>query len=273
MNARPTDHCCFPSIRAHCDVDAEWTARASADFRSSGCLHVRDVWDPSDMAAMNAMLLERHARHLQGDAHPDALRVGAARVMLTVQVEGLFNSPALYANPTILRLMSSLLGPDLVIHNFGAVVSQPGAPAQHVHRDMSPWLFAQDEFPAELPPYAITVTVPLIGLDSHVGTTRMWPGTHRELSVVAQNATAAVDPVARPGDAVMMDYRLLHGGTANHSDAPRPLLYLVYSRPWFCDHRNFGQQPRLSMTDEAFAAVPQEHRRLFAGRTVPGTPG
>jgi hypothetical protein len=51
---------------------------------------------------------------------------------------------------------------------------------------------------------------------------------------------------------LLIDYRLQHGGTANHAKQARPLLYLVYSRPWFRDHRNFKKQSALLTTRASF---------------------
>ncbi len=79
------------------------------------------------------------------------------------------------------------------------------------------------------------------------------------------------------GDCLMFDYRLLHCGTANTSEKvcgrtkgddlckclispsslspppphsptlqSRPLLYLVFSKPWFKDQVNFGSDPLIT---------------------------
>lgn len=45
-------------------------------------------------------------------------------------------------------------------------------------------------------------------------------------------------PGARIGDCLLVDYRLLHGGTANRGNNLRSIVYLIYSRPWFGDYRN-----------------------------------
>jgi hypothetical protein len=262
-----TDQIAFPIVKLPAAPAAdEWLDVAQMAFHSAGCLQLRGLLQPDLAAQLNEALLAQHARHLSEQEHDDALTVGQRRFMVTPIVHGPFASPGLYAHPVLLPLMKRLLGEAVVIHNIGAVLSLPGAEDQHVHRDLEPLLFDGVELPA-LPPHAVTVAIPLVGLDSLRGTTRMWPGSHRGLDT--GEAGPVVDPVALPGDAVLMDYRLLHSGTANRSDAPRALLYLVYSRPWFHDHANFRKQPRLLMPDEDFEQIAPQHRSLFASRSRP----
>eukprot|EP00049_Salpingoeca_infusionum_P007968 m.128580 g.128580 ORF g.128580 m.128580 type:complete len:122 (-) comp13873_c1_seq4:1820-2185(-) len=44
------------------------------------------------------------------------------------------------------------------------------------------------------------------------------------------------------GDVIMFDYRTVHRGVANTSQKSRPLLYQVYSKSWFADVVNFGEE-------------------------------
>ena len=66
------------------------------------------------------------------------------------------------------------------------------------------------------------------------------------------------------GDVYLMDYRVIHGGMANLSDQPRPILYLVYGRRWFRDAYNFSEQPAIEFAPGEFKKVPKTHRALFA---------
>ena len=61
-----------------------------------------------------------------------------------------------------------------------------------------------------------------------------------------------------------MDYRLTHQGRGNQSSMVRPILTMIYHRPWFRDIANYGKQDPLLMSREAFERVPKEHRHLFA---------
>jgi ectoine hydroxylase-related dioxygenase (phytanoyl-CoA dioxygenase family) len=100
--------------------------------------------------------------------------------------------------------------------------------------------------------------VPLIDLTPETGTTCLFPGSH-----VGPKTDDFELPYLKRGECFLMDYRLWHYGTANRSDAERPVLYIIYCRPWFTDYRNFKQQPRIRMDESDFLAVPREHRPLF----------
>jgi hypothetical protein len=62
-----------------------------------------------------------------------------------------------------------------------------------------------------------------------------------------------VDPVAKPGDCLFMDYCLQYRGLPNRSSGVRPVIYNVYCRRWFRDDVNYSmQQPRV-IRDEEYA--------------------
>ena len=54
----------------------------------------------------------------------------------------------------------------------------------------------------------------------------------------------AIAPLLKKGDALIYDYRVCHRGTANLSKdkSTRIMLYLMYARPWFREHLNFGTE-------------------------------
>lgn len=72
------------------------------------------------------------------------------------------------------------------------------------------------------------------------------------------------DPTAPRGSCLLMDYRLTHQGRANRSDQVRPILTMIYHRPWFRDIVNYGKQDPVRMSEEAFAQVPGKFQSLFA---------
>jgi hypothetical protein len=71
------------------------------------------------------------------------------------------------------------------------------------------------------------------------------------------------------GDVYLMDYRLVHRGTANQGQHARPILYLVYSCPWFRDIVNFTKQSALWITPGELAQVAEAHKPLFRQREAP----
>jgi hypothetical protein len=185
--------------------------------------------------------------------------VGDKRRMIPVEVEPPFDDPALYASPLLLPILRALLGEDCILNSYASVVARPGAPPQPPHKDHD-FLF-EEPVAAELPPWAVTMVVPLTDLDEETGTTALWDQSHR---VNAVGDGAQILPYVGMGGCYLMDYRLTHGGTANRSRKARSLLYIVYSRPWFLDERNFYSLRALRVSPASYARVPESLRPLFA---------
>lgn len=60
---------------------------------------------------------------------------------------------------------------------------------------------------------------------------------------VWMNRHSVIAPRLRCGDALIYDYRVCHRGTRNLDDTKtRTMLYLMYARPWFKEHLNFGDE-------------------------------
>lgn len=71
------------------------------------------------------------------------------------------------------------------------------------------------------------------------------------------------DPLGPVGSCLLMDYRLTHQGLANRSNQVRPVLSMVYNRPWFRDAVNYKKQPPLAISTEEFSRIPESYRGLF----------
>ena len=65
------------------------------------------------------------------------------------------------------------------------------------------------------------------------------------------------------GDLMLLDYRTLHAGLPNASGQPRPIVYMVYARPWFFDHGNHVTRIPLDMPLERFSELPESVRPLL----------
>ncbi len=244
---------------------------ASELFQEQGFIWLKDAL-PKQL--VQSVQEEYQRKYVNSSVGFSKAGVGDKRYLITVTVESLFNNPALYAAPMFYPLLVKLLGEDCVIDSFGSVCAYPGAKAQKIHADNPP-LFESDEVCARIPCYALTVVVPLIALNQTVGTTAVWEKSHRHEQYADhikmlrekedfENATWLTPDV---GDIYLMDYRLIHAGTPNLSHEPRPILYIVYSRPWFVDAYNFGEKREraVKISKEEFAKVPESYRHLFKG--------
>lgn len=238
-------------------------------FREYGTLLIENAFPEQLVERMHQEYLEQYRRYFVNERHADALSLGSKRFMVTVALEGAFHSPQVYANPHVAPIIHEVLGGQMIMGGFVSVCSLPGAENMRVHKD-HPALFPESENPDGLPSFAVTAIVPMLGFNQQLGTTRVVKGSHRCASPVAEEMETQ-DPSAPPGACLLMDYRLTHQGRANRSDQVRPILTMIYHRPWFRDIVNYGKQNPLLMSEEAFAQVPDEHRHLFAwARPKPG---
>jgi ectoine hydroxylase-related dioxygenase (phytanoyl-CoA dioxygenase family) len=238
---------------------------AAAAFRSAGCLLVEGVIDVALVDTLRDAFLTRYREYLVPRHHDDALEVGSRRYMVTVRVEAPFLDVEVYANPMLVPILTELL--DAVrLFGFGCVVALPNSPEQHMHRDAS-GLFGEASLDETVPPYAISALIPLVDMEGRVGTTRVLLGSHLRFGD-GDWTFGTAEPVVKRGSVLLMDYRLFHCGTPNTSDAPRPLLYNGYARPWFRDPVNYSRQGAVVMTRDDLESIPPEHRKLFAGATL-----
>lgn len=135
--------------------------------------------------------------------------------------------------------------PQLVYAGF--IFSAPGSVDQPWHQDGSP-LFPDARTTAMLPTYAINVFVPLESADVETGPTEFVVGSHRDVTTTTHsddNDDRVVALLPQTGDVVLYDYRICHRGTRNVSNRTRTVLYLMYARPWFKEHLNFGTEQLL----------------------------
>ena len=249
-------------VQEHELIHSDLIKTASALFLTNGVLTVHQLFPQPFIRQLYDAFCDRYHPYFGQQEYADALDVGDKRRMLTVEFQAPFNHPDLYGNPFLLAVMRSLLGDDVVLGSFGAVIALPGAQHQHIHRDHPP-LFNNEAFDLTLPSFAITLVVPLVNLTPETGSTRVWKGSHRQSdSIKADEATSFV-PLMPTGSCYLMDYQLLHGGTPNQSNWVRPLLYLIYHRPWFQEAVNYEKQDRLAISPSDYATIPDPYRFLF----------
>lgn len=241
-------------------------------FIDRGAVWLENVFAPEIVTGLATAFNRRYVQKGPSGLARKFETVGHRRLMVTVEVRKPFDDPRVFANATIMRLLSQLLGPQFCLMSYGAVVAFPNADAQPAHLDHPP-LFEDPQFSASLPPYAITVVIPLTELNQLTGSTALREGSHKASDVrdilkrLADNPTldGSVFPCARVGDAYLMDYRLIHGGMANDSSKARSIVYLVYSRPWFRDCVNFNEQPPVLISKETLKQLSPDVRHLFYG--------
>ena len=139
------------------------------------------------------------------------------------------------------------LGEDAVLRRRGLVVGLPGASDQAYHADaprVPPEVWAEHESATRTQPaHSLVVFLPLCDLNEANGPTAFLPGSHQrwtsdalEAEADAPGSSTAGAPAildVDAGDAIIFDSRTQHAGGANRSKHARPILYLVFARPWF----------------------------------------
>ncbi len=236
-------------------------------FADAGVMIFDDVLPPELVTELHTAYSAQYEAYHQDREFADALAVGDKRTMISIAVDGCFNDPATYANPTAFPMIRKLLGGDVILGSFVSVTSLPGSLDQEPHLDM-PVLFEAEHVSPELPIYSLTLVIPLVDMNATNGTTAFFPGSHKTIADDVPDISP-VAPDVPVGSALLFDARVWHGGTPNRSAAPRPVLYNTYQRSWFRDTVNFLSQPPLVMNAAELARVPGEYRHLFDWKAEP----
>jgi ectoine hydroxylase-related dioxygenase (phytanoyl-CoA dioxygenase family) len=244
---------------------------AYTSLRENGCVLLRGAFQERIVDAMQREFAKQYGSHdaaamAERSSRPapnPVLEVGERRYEITLEMSGAFAAPEVFANPLLVKFLLPLLGSELRLSGFTAVVSYPGATAQHIHRDHGQ-LFPDQSIGPELPVYAINVTVPLIDVDIQTGPTAVWLGSHRspDSNLLPGMQSATIEPFRR-GDAILIDYRTLHTGLPNVSATVRPIAYLVYTRTWFFDEINHRDRSSLDMPLATYRSMPQYTQTLL----------
>ena len=214
---------------------------------------------------VRAAAVEFEERRLQAEregAPLEGLKLsGKGRYMISTEIDGALGDRALFAPPALLRIVRAVLGPAVILESFGVVLANGGATQQRLHRD-SPLLF-DHQIGAMVPAYALTVAIPLIPLELRNGPTRVAPGSHRWLASKDDAQTEFIE--LGLGSLMIWDFRTFHGGGANRSRRPRPLLFETFSQQWWRDHVNYDtyKAPRLTVSKAVLESLDEEDRTIF----------
>ena len=166
--------------------------------------------------------------------------------------------------------MHSLLGEEAELRYTGLIVSYPGSTDQPWHGD-GPHLFGEQT--GTLPAHAINVFIPLHDITEELGPTELIAGSHKLLengrvTVPPNTRERTIAPLLRKGSVLLYDFRVIHRGTSNKSTGRkiRYMLYLLFAKPWFQDHINFGD---ISVFDENIREM-SDYRKAGEDPNCPG---
>ena len=168
-------------------------------------------------------------------------------------------------------LIDRVLGDDAKLAYVGLVSSGPGSVAQPWHADGVPLFPGSNDLPA----HALNCFAPLVNVSRRMGPTEFVPASHkpgpvaRALEAALQQGRAPADvfsPELSVGDVLVYDQRTVHRGVPNRTTTERPILYLLFARPWFREHINFGET---SLYDRNRDRRPAAKKKKKKRRRVP----
>lgn len=193
------------------------------------------------------------------------LDVGKGRLDFTYLMDtGIFGDPNFHAPPAIAELARRLLRTDYA-HYVGAVPSREKSDVGFWHRDTYSF-FDDESIDMSVPPFYLTVLVPLNEITEELGPTQLRLGSHRCTLEEAEKCPLAVACPMQPGDALVFDGRCVHRGLANGSSELRRMLYVVWHKKWYNDYSEFQFAPGFSVCDpcEDVQLSPSKRSRVGA---------
>lgn len=122
---------------------------------------------------------------------------------------------------------------------WGAIPSLSGSGPTDMHRDIYQIQNTAkdndlDDYDVNLPPYYLTVFMPLDQITLENGPTEFIKGSHKK-KVVDELHAEIYAPLPSPGDIIIFDGRTLHKGTPNHSSREKLIAYITFVANWYHD--------------------------------------
>jgi ectoine hydroxylase-related dioxygenase (phytanoyl-CoA dioxygenase family) len=200
-------------------------------------------------------LLERHiAREGQ------LKNRGPARYYVTLPFTEPFADPSIYEDDDVLAIVEQLVGTDAVMCQLASDTPLLGSTTQDIHRDALP-LFP--ETGQETPPFQLAVNFPLVEVTMESGPMEIMRGTHMMSKAEGlhrlERGEVTLEPITmKLGDVMIRDVRGLHRGTPNHTDEPRPMIVIGYSRRWL-----FRPEVSIQIPRAMFDNLSDRGRRLL----------
>jgi Phytanoyl-CoA dioxygenase (PhyH) len=231
-------------------------------FARSGCLVIEDVFEPDYIDNLKYHFDQRYGCLPETELEGIYYKVGDKRYQFTMEMTAPFSESPIYAHPIMLAVNEMLLGEKFLLDSYVSVLSLAGASDQNIHRDCPP-LFENEALHATLPPYALTVIIPLVDIDLQCGSTSLWPGSQKHFSRQSVSFENPTLPLVKRGSIYLWDYRLFHAGAANNSSVDRPILSLVYCKRWFSDTTNFFKEPPIYLARNEYEKIPNNVKFLF----------
>lgn len=175
-------------------------------------------------------------KNVKIDFQPEGGNHDLNRWNMHLPSDPIFFNDALLANPQVLEILEPFFGSEMVVFIAASDTPYPKSGFQNSHQDFSR--------------FGVTVNIPLVDFTEDNAPLEIWPGTHlplnKEDSTVfgrgeVNHSKEALEQIlatvsskrmlVKKGAIIIRDQRLVHRGTANNSDRPRPCLSIWYKNP------------------------------------------
>lgn len=167
------------------------------------------------------------------DFRPEGGNHDLNRWNMHLPTDPIFLNENLIAHPKVLNVIDSLAGKDSVAFILASDTPYPGSGFQNIHQDF--------------PRFGFTVNIPLVDFEEENAPLELWPGTHirrgenssnafhthnvnltkEEINAIAKEVPSK-RMLIKAGSILIRDHRLVHRGTANTSNSPRPCISIWY---------------------------------------------
>jgi len=226
-----------------------------------GYVILTDVYDQSTVAGWREL-----DSRLQGEVLDGAATRKTASMCELAPDEMLPHA----ANPMILDILESLMGPFVQLDSLTleaaapvdpAEITSPIPPGDGWHRDH----WAQVPFHAYIRPLGVNAICYLQDLNEQTGPLRVIPGSHRTPTTLSAEQRFASHPdeellAPRAGDVALFHNCLLHAGSRNLSSANRSFVRAYYNQTWMI-HRDDHSGPNVARIIKR-ASQAGDHRTL-----------
>lgn len=242
------------SERNAAQLEAVTLQRVSEVLAEHGVVVLRQVWK-SDAAVVDALVSIIHANYeacstllREREIDPDEDSYGFKQIIhrshgrFDMQMgESVAPVPLLDSLADAVfgdwhrQVLEKLLGADYRVNFIAALYAAAGCADQEPHADGGHLFHSTHGTEVHTPVHALQVFMPMCDMDAERGPTEFWPGSHLVGNTRFADMMPSLVLEAKPGDAILFDFRVVHRGTANKNRKGlwRPILYQTCSRSWF----------------------------------------
>jgi ectoine hydroxylase-related dioxygenase (phytanoyl-CoA dioxygenase family) len=254
---------------------------SSESFACDGFVIIKEFLTSWEVAQMRSAIELREISDLDhGCARPH-------NTLLALRWNDSIVQKVLCCGNRVARLAAAVGADDLRWISGYVSVKEPYSPPLWWHQD---WWCWDHPVTYQTAAVQIAVLIYLMDVGGHNGGLRLLPGSHRRSSAIhallpeAHSENTAVVPSDHPamtdapgqvtprafaGDAVVIDYRLLHGTHGNGTDARRHCILLSFTPCW----RSLPEDIRAHLISHLAQPIGDEHCLLDIAKLLPDFDG